>query len=76
MACAGYDYFQVWPTMGTYHRVDIGAPTGTPVLAADSGMVVFAGWNGGYGNRQDGSREQHADMVCPLSDFAVSQGKR
>jgi murein DD-endopeptidase MepM/ murein hydrolase activator NlpD len=32
-----------------HEGVDIGAKTGTEVLAADSGMVSFAGWNGNYG---------------------------
>lgn len=50
-----------WPIGGRitqryawYHRgVDIATSTGTPVLAADSGTVVTAGWpdNSGYGNR-------------------------
>ncbi len=51
-----------WPVQGTitskfgmrwgrlHAGVDIGAPTGTQILAADTGMVAFAGWNGGYGN--------------------------
>jgi murein DD-endopeptidase MepM/ murein hydrolase activator NlpD len=30
--------------------IDIGVPAGTPIRAADSGRVVLAGWNGGYGN--------------------------
>jgi murein DD-endopeptidase MepM/ murein hydrolase activator NlpD len=30
--------------------IDIGVPSGTPIRAADSGRVVLAGWNGGYGN--------------------------
>ncbi|OEF97834.1 peptidoglycan DD-metalloendopeptidase family protein [Desulfuribacillus alkaliarsenatis] len=50
-----------WPTSGgrissmfggarRHTGVDIANPTGTPVYAADHGTVVFAGWNGGYGN--------------------------
>lgn len=30
--------------------IDIGVPSGTPIHAADSGRVAFAGPNGGYGN--------------------------
>lgn len=29
--------------------IDIRAPYGTPIIAADSGTVTFAGWKGGYG---------------------------
>ena len=51
----------VWPIGGTitqrfawYHRgLDIATGQGTPVLAADSGKIIVAGWpdNGGYGMR-------------------------
>ena len=35
----------------TNHKgVDIGTPMGTPILAAKSGTVTWASWNGGYGN--------------------------
>ncbi len=30
--------------------VDIGASSGTPIKAAGDGVVVMAGYNGGYGN--------------------------
>jgi murein DD-endopeptidase MepM/ murein hydrolase activator NlpD len=49
----------VWPTAGyvtqgfkKYHpAVDIARAIGTPVMAADSGYIVVAGWsNEGYGN--------------------------
>ncbi|PIQ70344.1 hypothetical protein COS55_03315 [Candidatus Shapirobacteria bacterium CG03_land_8_20_14_0_80_40_19] len=51
----------VWPTSGTisqrytwYHKgIDIANRAGTPVLAADAGKIIIAGWpdNIGYGNR-------------------------
>jgi murein DD-endopeptidase MepM/ murein hydrolase activator NlpD len=30
--------------------VDIGVSSGTPIKAAGDGVVIMAGWNGGYGN--------------------------
>jgi murein DD-endopeptidase MepM/ murein hydrolase activator NlpD len=30
--------------------IDVGAPTGTRLIAAADGVVRFAGWSGGYGN--------------------------
>jgi murein DD-endopeptidase MepM/ murein hydrolase activator NlpD len=51
----------IWPIGGSitqrfswYHTgLDIAAPFGTPILAADAGTVMVAGWpdNSGYGNR-------------------------
>jgi LysM repeat protein len=48
----------MWPTSGYltqsywlgHQAIDIGAPTGTPVYAADAGYVAATGWMGGYGN--------------------------
>ena len=39
-----------WRNGRSHAGVDIAASKGTPVLAADSGVVVFVGWDGGYGN--------------------------
>jgi LAS superfamily LD-carboxypeptidase LdcB len=48
----GYRTHPVTGVQGTFHAgIDIGAPPGTPVTAADGGTVDFAGFHsGGHGN--------------------------
>jgi murein DD-endopeptidase MepM/ murein hydrolase activator NlpD len=52
----------IWPVNGPvtstfgmrwgrmHEGIDIGVPTGTPIWSAAAGVVVYAGWLGGYGN--------------------------
>jgi len=60
MYYGGSGYF-IWPSAvhtisgnnywSGHLAIDIGAGMGSPIYAADSGVVVYAGWmNGGYGN--------------------------
>lgn len=62
----------------SYHEgIDIGVPTGTPVVASASGTVSYAtGWSGGYGyavfiNHPDGSTTVYGHN----SQLAVSGGQ-
>ena len=40
----------IFKTKITHTGIDISAPNGTPVKAADTGEVLFTGWLSGYGN--------------------------
>lgn len=52
----------IWPVNGPINSpfgmrwgrlhagIDIGASTGTPIRASADGIVIFTGWQGGYGN--------------------------
>jgi LysM repeat protein len=85
-------YFS-WPVSGGvvtqglhgYNGIDIGAPTGTGILAAAGGTVIIANgggaWNGGYGNyvviQHDNGTQTlyaHASKVYVSSGQRVAQG--
>jgi murein DD-endopeptidase MepM/ murein hydrolase activator NlpD len=46
----GWRYHPVLRKKKYHNGQDIAVPSGTPVLAADSGVVLVSGWKGGYGN--------------------------
>lgn len=89
---ASYGSF-IWPCSGTissyfgartlygvynYHSgLDIAAPYGTPVYAADGGTVSFSGWRSSYGNiviitHDNGSQTYYAHN----SSLLVSSGQK
>jgi murein DD-endopeptidase MepM/ murein hydrolase activator NlpD len=77
----------IWPINGTFTSpfgmrwgrlhagIDLAAPEGTPIRAADSGRVVLAAWTGGYGNY---TCVQHTGSLSTCyahqSSFATSNG--
>ena len=67
----------------SFHKgIDIAAPSGTPIPAAATGRVVFAGRNGGYGNmvileHSDGTRTRygHASSLLVKAGETVESGQ-
>jgi len=65
------------PRWGRHHDgIDIGAPLDTPIYAPGDGVVVSAGWCGGYGNlvkvrHTDGTLTYYAHC----RDFSVEKGQ-
>lgn len=84
----------IWPVNGTltsgfgwrwgrmHEGIDIAVPSGTPVAAAASGTVIYAGWQGGYGNivivdhgGGIATAYGHNTRVAVSSGQSVSQGQ-
>ncbi|WP_024832285.1 murein hydrolase activator EnvC family protein [Ruminiclostridium josui] len=46
----GYRIHPIYKVRKLHTGIDIDAPSGATIVAANSGKVIMAGWNGGYGN--------------------------
>jgi len=46
----GMRYHPILKTNKLHTGIDIGAPSGARIVAADGGTVIFSGWLGAYGN--------------------------
>jgi len=83
----------IWPTTGTvsslfgprrvsigssnHQGIDITAPHGTPVYAADGGEVFFVGFSGGFGNLIKIEHDNgHVTYYAHLSSMTVEVGQR
>jgi murein DD-endopeptidase MepM/ murein hydrolase activator NlpD len=69
-----------WGRMHT--GIDIGVPYGTPIHAAASGQVIYAGWMDGYGNlvfidhgRGISTGYAHQSSIAVSNGQTVSQGQ-
>jgi murein DD-endopeptidase MepM/ murein hydrolase activator NlpD len=56
--------------------IDLGAPMGTPVLAAKTGRVEFAAWAGGYGNFVEIIHSAFGTRYAHLSEIYVHPGQQ
>ncbi len=72
----GYRVHPIYGSVRLHTGVDLGASTGTPIRAAADGVVVSAGWLGGYGNAvvidHGGGR---ATLYAHQSSMSVSRGQ-
>lgn len=56
--------------------IDLAAPNGTPIMASDSGRVIFNGWYGGYGKVVIVDHGMsYSTLYAHLSSTSVSRGE-
>ncbi len=69
---SGYDYNPA----ANHSGIDIAGDTGNPIFAADSGVVVYAGWSYfGYGNLVVIDHGNWQTLYAHLNDFYVGCGQ-
>lgn len=73
----GYRQHPILHSRRFHAGIDFGAPVGSTIRAADDGVVIFAGWYGGYGRA---IILDHGNNVTTLyghtSQIYVSEGQR
>lgn len=72
----GWRFHPILKEYRMHTGVDLAAPKGAPVVAADSGQVIYIGYMGGYGNVvviDHGAGI--STLYAHLSSFAVSSGQ-
>lgn len=79
----GYRYHPIHRYRARHTGIDISRPTGTPIVAADGGRVVSAGWQSGYGKavvimhgKGLATLYAHMSRVSVGAGQTVSQGQR
>jgi len=56
--------------------IDIAAPMGSPVVAAEDGKVIYVDWYGSYGNTVIVDHDGVISTMYPhLSEFLVKEGE-
>ncbi len=72
--------YRIHPVLGTnkmHTGIDIGAPNGTKIMAANAGTVTFAGRNSGYGNYVVVSHGGgYSTLYAHMSKYCVSEGQK
>ncbi|CAM3625201.1 M23 family metallopeptidase [Aeromicrobium ponti] len=83
-AVGGYISSKVGYRWGKMHKgIDIARPSNRTIKAADNGVIVSAGWDGGYGNKividhKNGFRTvyAHLDSISVSAGQTVSKGSK
>ncbi len=78
-----FSYHRLHPIFRVYRPhlgVDLAAPEGTPIVAAGSGRIIFAGWKKGFGNYIEIRHDNGKIVTCygHLRRFAkgIKRGRR
>lgn len=65
-----------WRSGRMHYGLDMAAPTGTPVVAASSGYVSYAGWRGAYGMLVEVKHDRFVTRYGHLSRILVQPGQK